>query len=116
MNDAKNHDSQQGMDAPGAKTKARRQPMTETSMQAYPESGGDQGNQDEISLAELWLKAKSVIAYLWRFKFLIMGVGLLFDEQHQRHCIGLGREFTQSPKDHVYSVNWQFQFNHAGIP
>jgi hypothetical protein len=78
MNDAKNHDSQQGMDAPGAKTNTRRQPMAETSMQAYPESGGDQGNQDEISLAELWLKAKSVIAYLWRFKFLIMGVGLLF--------------------------------------
>jgi uncharacterized protein involved in exopolysaccharide biosynthesis len=52
--------------------------MAETSMQAYPESGGDQGNQDEISLAELWLKVKSVIAYLWRFKFLIMGVGLLF--------------------------------------
>ena len=78
MNDAKNHDSQQGMDAPGAKTNARRQPMAETSMQAYPESGGDQGNQDEISTAELWLKVKSVIAYLWRFKFLIMGVGLLF--------------------------------------
>jgi hypothetical protein len=78
MNDAKNHDSQQGMDAPGAKTNARRQPMAEASMQAYPESGGDQGNQDEISLAELWLKVKSVVAYLWRFKFLIMGVGLLF--------------------------------------
>ena len=78
MNDAKNHDSQQGMGASGAKTNARRQPMAETSMQAYPESGGDQGNQDEISLAELWLKVKSVIAYLWRFKFLIMGVGLLF--------------------------------------
>jgi hypothetical protein len=76
MNDAKNHDSQQGMDAQGAKTNARRQ--AETSMQAYPESGGDQGNQDEISLAELWLKVMSVIAYLWRFKFLIMGVGLLF--------------------------------------
>jgi hypothetical protein len=29
-------------------------------------------------LAELWLKVKSVIAYLWRFKFLIMAVGLLF--------------------------------------
>ena len=76
MNDAKNHDSQQGMDAPGAKTNARRQ--AETSMQAYPEPGGDQGNQDEISLAELWLKVRSVITYLWRFKFLIMGVGLLF--------------------------------------
>jgi hypothetical protein len=76
MNDAKNHDSQQGMDAQGAKTNAPRQ--AEASMQAYPESGGDQGNQDEISLAELWLKVKSVIAYLWRFKFLIMGVGLLF--------------------------------------
>jgi hypothetical protein len=78
MNDAKNHDSQQGTDAQGAKTNARRQPMAETSMQTYPEPGGDQGNQDEISLAELWLKVKSVIAYLWRFKFLIMGVGLLF--------------------------------------
>jgi hypothetical protein len=78
MNDAKNHDSQHSMDAPGAKINARRQPMADTSMQAYPESGGDQGNQDEISLAELWLKAKSVIAYLWGFKFLIMGVGLLF--------------------------------------
>jgi hypothetical protein len=76
MNDAKNHDSQQGMDAQGAKTNAPRQ--AEASMQAHPESGSDQGNQDEISLAELWLKAKSVIAYLWRFKFLIMGVGLLF--------------------------------------
>jgi hypothetical protein len=78
MNDAKNHDSQQGTDAQGAKTNARRQPMAETSMQTYPESGGDQSNQDEISLAELWLKVKSVIAYLWKFKFLIMGVGLLF--------------------------------------
>jgi hypothetical protein len=76
MNDAKNHDSQQGTDAPGAKTNARRQ--AEASMQAYPEPGGDQGNQDEISLAELWLKVRSVIAYLWRFKFLIIGVGLLF--------------------------------------
>ncbi len=66
------------MDAPGAKTNARKQPMAETSMQTYPESGGDQGNQNGISLAELWLKAKSVIAYLWRFKFLIMAVGLLF--------------------------------------
>jgi len=78
MNDPKNPDSQQGIDPQGAKTNARRQPMTEASMQAYPESGGDQGNQDEISLAELWLKAKAVIAYLWRFKFLIMAVGLLF--------------------------------------
>jgi hypothetical protein len=78
MNDAKKPDLQQGMDAPGAKTNARRQPMAEASKQAYPESGGDQGNQDEISLAELWLKVKSVIAYLWRFKFLIMAVGLLF--------------------------------------
>jgi hypothetical protein len=78
MNDAKNHDSQQGTDAQGAKTNARRQPMAETFMQTYHESGGDQSNQDEFSLAELWLIVKSVIAYLWRFKFLIMGVGLLF--------------------------------------
>ena len=78
MNDAQNHDSQQGPDASGAKNKPRRQPNEQASRQAYPESGGDQGNQDEISLAELWLKAKSVIAYLWRFKLLIAMVGLLF--------------------------------------
>ena len=78
MNDAQNHYSQQGPDAQDAKNKPRRQPNEPASRQAYLESGGDQGNQDEISLAELWLKAKSVIAYLWRFKFLIMAVGLLF--------------------------------------
>ena len=33
---------------------------------------------DEISLAELWIKVQSVVAYLWGFKFLIMAVGLLF--------------------------------------
>jgi len=33
---------------------------------------------DEISLAELWIKVQSVVAYLWRFKFLIAGVGLVF--------------------------------------
>jgi hypothetical protein len=78
MNDAKNHDSQQGMDAQGAKTNARRQ--AETSMQAYPESGGDQGNQDDedMNLAELLVKAKSIVRFLWPFKFLIMGIGLLF--------------------------------------
>ena len=78
MNDDQNHDSQQGPDAQDAKNKPRRQPNEQASRQAYLETGGDQGNQDEISLAELWLKAKSVIAYLWRFKFLIMAVGLLF--------------------------------------
>jgi hypothetical protein len=75
MNDAKNHDSQQEPDSNDAKTNARRQ--AETSMQAYLQSGG-QRNQYEISLAELWLKTKSIIAYLWMFKFLIIGVGLLF--------------------------------------
>ena len=33
---------------------------------------------DEISLAELWIKVQSVVAYLWRFKFLIAAVGLAF--------------------------------------
>jgi hypothetical protein len=33
---------------------------------------------DEISLAELWIKAQSVVASLWRFKFLIAAVGLAF--------------------------------------
>ena len=78
MNDAQNHDSQQGPDAQDAKNKPRRQPNEPASKQTYLESGGGQGNEDEISLAELWLKAKSVISYLWRFKFIIMGVGLLF--------------------------------------
>ena len=78
MKKAQTSDSQHGVDAPDAKNKPRRQPNEQASRQAYLESEGDQGNQDEISLAELWLKAKSVIAYLWRFKFLIMAVGLLF--------------------------------------
>jgi uncharacterized protein involved in exopolysaccharide biosynthesis len=78
MNDAQNHDSQQRPNAQDVKNKARRQPKATASRLAHLESGGDQGNQDEISLAELWLKAKSVIAHLCEFKFLIMGVGLLF--------------------------------------
>lgn len=35
-------------------------------------------SSDEISLAELWLKVKSVVEYLWGYKFLIVAVGLLF--------------------------------------
>ncbi len=35
-------------------------------------------SSDEISLAELWLKVKSVVAFLWGYKFLIVAVGLLF--------------------------------------
>ena len=92
MNDAQNHDSQQGPDAQDAKNKPRRQPNEQASRQAYLESGGDQGNEDEISLAELWLKAKSVIAYLWMFKFLIMAVGLLF---------ALGGYFKEIGRAHV---------------
>jgi uncharacterized protein involved in exopolysaccharide biosynthesis len=103
MNDAQNHDSQQGMDAPGAKTNARRQ--AEASMQAYPESGGDQGNQDEISLAELWLKVRSVITYLWRFKFLIMAVGLLF---------ALGGYFKVTMAKPSYSASLTFALEQGG--
>jgi hypothetical protein len=99
MNDAKNHDSQQGMDAQGAKNKPRWQPNEQASMQAHPESGGDQGNQDEISLAELWLKVKTVIAYLWKFKFLIMGVGLLF---------ALGGYFKVKMAKPIYTANLTF--------
>jgi hypothetical protein len=32
---------------------------------------------EEISPAELWLKVKSVVAYFWDYKFLIVAVGLL---------------------------------------
>jgi len=103
MNDAKNHDSQQGMDSKGAKTNARRQ--AETSMQANPESGGDQGNQDEISLAELWLKVKSVMAYLWRFKFLIMAIGLLF---------ALGGYFKVKMAKPSYSASLNFALEQGG--
>ena len=35
-------------------------------------------NEDETSLAEVWLKAKSAIAYIWRTKGWIILVGLLF--------------------------------------
>ena len=69
------------------------------------ESGGDQGNQDEISLAELWLKAKSVIAYLWRFKFLIMGVGLLF---------ALGGYFKVKMAKPSYSASLNFALEQGG--
>ena len=99
MNDAQNHDSQQGMEFKDSKNQPRRQPNEPASRQAYPESGGDQGNQDEISLAELWLKAKSVIAYLWRFKFLIMGVGLLF---------ALGGYFKVKMAKPIYTANLTF--------
>ena len=34
--------------------------------------------EDEISLAELWNKAKSYFSYLWHYKFIIAGVALLF--------------------------------------
>jgi hypothetical protein len=101
MNDAKNHDSQQGMDAQGAKTNARRQPMAETSMQAYPESGGDQGNQDDedLNYAELLLKAKSILRFLWPFKFLIIGIGLLF---------ALGGYFKVKMAKPIYAANLTF--------
>ena len=105
MNDAQNHDSQQGPDAQDAKNKPRRQPNEPASRQAYLESGGDQGNQDEISLAELWLKAKSVIAYLWRFKFLIMGVGLLF---------ALGGYFKVKMAKPSYSASLNFALEQGG--
>ena len=105
MNDAHNHDSQQEPDSNDAKNKPRRQPNEPASRQAYLESGGDQGNQDEISLAELWLKAKSVIAYLWRFKFLIMGVGLLF---------ALGGYFKVKMAKPSYSASLNFALEQGG--
>ena len=105
MNDAQNHDSQQGPDAQDAKNKPRRQPNEPASRQAYLESGGDQGNQDEISLAELWLKAKSVIAYLWRFKFLIMAVGLLF---------ALGGYFKVKMAKPSYTASLNFALEQGG--
>ena len=105
MNDAQNHDSQQGMEFKDSKNQPRRQPNEQASRQAYLESGGDQGNQDEISLAELWLKAKSVIAYLWRFKFLIMGVGLLF---------ALGGYFKVKMAKPSYSASLNFALEQGG--
>ena len=105
MNDAQNHDSQQGPDAQDAKNKPRRQPNEQASRQAYLESGGDQGSQDEISLAELWLKAKSIIGYLWRFKFLIMAVGLLF---------ALGGYFKVKMAKPSYSASLNFALEQGG--
>ena len=105
MNDAQNHDSQQGMEFKDSKNQPRRQPNEQSSRQTYLESGGDQGNQDEISLAELWLKAKSVIAYLWRFKFLILGVGLLF---------ALGGYFKVKMAKPSYSASLTFALEQGG--
>ena len=105
MKKAQTPDSQHGMDAKDAKNKPRRQLNEQASRQAYLESGGDQGNQDEISLAELWLKAKSVIAYLWRFKFLIMAVGLLF---------ALGGYFKVKMAKPSYSASLNFALEQGG--
>ena len=105
MNDAQNHDSQQGMEFKDSKNQPRRRTNEPASRQAYLESGGDQGNQDEISLAELWLKAKSVIAYLWRFKFLIMAVGLLF---------ALGGYFKVKMAKPSYSASLNFALEQGG--
>ena len=105
MNDAQNHNSQQGMEFKDSKNQPRRQTNEPASRQAYLESEGDQGNQDEISLAELWLKAKSVIAYLWRFKFLIMAVGLLF---------ALGGYFKVKMAKPSYSASLNFALEQGG--
>jgi hypothetical protein len=77
MNDAKHHNSQQEMGAPGAKNNAPSQPDEQASRQAYPESGGKLDEED-MNLAELLLKSKSIVRFIWSFKFLIVGVGLLF--------------------------------------
>ena len=105
MNDAQNHDSQQRMEFKDSKNQSRRQTNEQASRQAYLESGGDQGNQDEISLAELWLKAKSIIGYLWRFKFLIMAVSLLF---------ALGGYFKVKMAKPSYSASLNFALEQGG--
>ena len=93
------------MEFKDSKNQPRRQPNSQASRQAYLESGGDQGNQDEISLAELWLKAKSVIAYLWKFKFLIMAGGLLF---------ALGGYFKVKMAKPSYSASLNFALEQGG--
>lgn len=105
MNDAQNHDLRQGTDAPGAKTNARSQLNEQANSRAYLESGGDPVNQDEISFVELWFKAKSAIAYLRRFKFLIMTVGLLF---------ALGGYFKVKMAKPSYSASLTFVLEQGG--
>ena len=98
MNDAQNHDSQQGPDAQDAKTNARRQPNEPASSQAYLESGGDQDDED-MNLAELLVKAKSIVRFLWPFRYLIMGIGLLF---------ALGGYFKVKIAKPIYTANLTF--------
>jgi hypothetical protein len=101
MNDAKNHDSQQGIDTSDAKNKPRGLSKADTSMQSYPKSGGDQGNQDDedLNYAELLLMAKSTVSFIWPFKFLIMGIGLLF---------ALGGYFKVKIAKPIYTANLTF--------
>jgi hypothetical protein len=70
-------------------------------MQSYPKSGGDQGNQDDedLNYAELLLMAKSTVSFIWPFKFLIMGIGLLF---------ALGGYFKVKIAKPIYTANLTF--------
>ena len=98
MSDTKKPDSQQGPNAQDAKNKPRRQPNEPTSRQAYLESGGDQEDED-MNLAELLSKAKSIVRILWPSRYLIMGIGLLF---------ALGGYFKAKMAKPIYTANLTF--------
>ena len=55
--------------------------------------------QDEISLAELWLKVQSMIKFLWKKKFWIIGISFLFA------VLGYLKVYTAKPS---YSASLTF--------
>ena len=62
-------------------------------------------HDDEISLAELWLKAKSAIAFIWRMKGWIILVGLLF---------GLGGYLKVDLAKPTYTASLTFSLEQGG--
>ena len=61
--------------------------------------------QDEISLAELWLKVQSMIKFLWKKKFWIIGISFLFA------VLGYLKVYTAKPS---YSASLTFSLEQGG--
>ena len=61
-------------------------------------------SSDEISLAELWLKVKSVVAYLWGYKFLIVAVGLRVPDWAQTAWDDYAKRFPPELKVELKAV------------
>ncbi len=77
MNDSLKYESIKGQDERDVNESPRRQDTHEAIRPVGLESR-EHVNLEEISLVELWLKAKSILRYLWLSRILIFGITLLF--------------------------------------